>query len=352
MLAVQTEIARAVASELQLRLQGVERSASAGGPVSWEAHEATLRGRYFLERRTPDGIRTAREYFERAIAVEPTYALAHVGLADAHMLAVTYADAAAKDAMPRAREELMRALALDERNAAVHAWLGVLLAEHDWDWTGAERAFHRAVHLDPNFAYAHKLYAEYLSYVGRFDEAIVEANLARRLDPLSVVTNALAGLVLYRARKYDDALKALEQAIELDPDHPMAYLPRGLSLSMLGRHEEAVAVLERGVAASDRSSEMLAQLAVAYGRAGLTSRARGMLTELQARAETQHVSPFAFALAHTGLGDEDRAFEALEDAYRSREWYLCVLKTEPIFDPLRDDPRFDNLLRRLKLPPS
>jgi TolB-like protein/Tfp pilus assembly protein PilF len=351
LLPVQTEIARAVAGELQVRLPGVAPASSpASRQVRWEAHEATLRGRYFLEQRTAEAIRTAHEYFERAIALEPDYALAHVGLADAHILAVTYADAPAKDAIARAREELLRARALDEQNAAVHAWLGVVLAEYDWNWRGAENAFRRAVELNPNFAYAHKLYSEYLSYVGRFEEAIAEAQLARRLDPLSVVTNSHVGLVLYRAREYEAALDVLQQAMELDPDHPMPYLPRGLSLSMLGRHEEAVATLEKGLVASDRSSEMLAQLALAYGRAGRTSDARAMLFELQARDRTQHVSPFAFALAYVGVGEADKAVDALEAAYRSREWYLCVLKTEPIFDSLRGNARFQDLLRLLNLP--
>lgn len=351
LLPLQAEIARAVAGELQVRLPGVAPASSpASRQVRWEAHEATLRGRYFLEQRTAEAIRTAQAYFERAIVLEPDYALALVGLADAHILAITYAEAPANDAIARARAALLRARTLDERNAAVHAWLGIVLAEYDWNWRGAEDAFRRAVELNPNFAYAHKLYSEYLSYVGRFDEAIAEARLARRLDPLSVVTNSHVGLVLYRAREYDAALDALQQAIELDPDHPMPYLPRGLALSMLGRHEEAVTALEKGLVASDRSSEMLAQLALAYGRAGRPSKARAMLSELQARARTQHVSPFAFALAHVGAGEADKAVDALEAAYRSREWYLCVLKTEPVFDPLRGHARFRALLRQLNLP--
>jgi TolB-like protein/DNA-binding winged helix-turn-helix (wHTH) protein/Tfp pilus assembly protein PilF len=350
-LRLQTEIAGAVSRELQLRMPDADRGgATAVRPVAWEAHEAALRGRYFLEKRTADDIRTARQYFERAIAAEPNYAVAYVGLADADILAVTYADARGEEAMASARQALLKARAIDDRNAAVHAWLGVVLGEHDWNWAGAERAFRRAIEVDPNFAYAHKLYAEYLSYVGRFADAIAEAKLARRLDPLSVVTNALVGLVMYRARDYDEALPVLQQATELDPNHPMPYLPRGLALSMLGRHDEAVAALEKGVAASERSSEMLGQLAGAYGRAGLTSRAGAILSELQARAQTQHVSPFVFALAHTGAGDVDKAVAALEASYRDREWYLCVLKTEPIFDSLRSNPHFQDLLRRLNLP--
>ena len=351
LLPVQTELARVVAGQLQLRLPGVEApSSTASRQVVWEAHEAVLRGRYFLEQRTADSIRLALQYFERAIAVEPSYAQAHVGFADAHILAVTYADAPAEEAMTRARASVLKALELDERDAAVHAWLGVIRVEYEWDWAGAERAFRRALELNPNFAYAHKLNAEYLSYVGRFEEAIAEAELARRLDPLSVVTSSVVGFVLYRARQYDHAIEAVQRAIELDADHPTPYLARGLALSMLGRHEEAIAALEKGVVASQRSSEMLAQLALAYGRAGFTDQARATLSELEARARTQHVSPFAFSLAYTGLGEWGTAVDALEKAYRAREWYLCVLKTEPTLDPLRGDPRFEALLRRLNLP--
>jgi TolB-like protein/Flp pilus assembly protein TadD len=347
---VQTEIARAVAGTLERWLPGVQPSAWTGHQaVAWEAYEATLRGRYFLERRTAEGILKAREYFERAIALEPAYALAHVGLADAYVLSVTYADAPAAAAMARARALVDKAIAIDGREAAAHAWLGIVLTEYDWDWAGADRAFRRALELNPNFAHAHKLYAEYLSYVGRFGEAITEARLARQLDPLAVVTNSLVGFVLYRARDYEDALAALQPAIELDPNHPTPYLARGLALSMLGRHADAIAALEKGVEASQRSTEMVAQLALALGRAGRIDRARTLLSELEARARSQHVSPFAFALAHTGLGDSEKAIAALERAYQQREWYLCVLKVDPIFDPLRRDPRFQDLLRRLNL---
>ena len=351
LLPVQAEIANAIAGELRLRLPGQDGTVgSLARHVKWEAYEAALRGRYFLERRTAEGIRKARESFNRAIDVEPTYAPAYVGLADAHILAATYADVPARESMAYAREAILKATALDDQDAAAHASLAVILTELDWDWAGAEREFKRARELNPNFASAHTRYAEYLSYLGRFEQAIEEARLARRLDPLSVVTSSLVGLILYRARRYDDALEDLRPAIELDPEHPTAYLPRGLALTMLGRNDEAIAALDKGLTASGRSSEMLAQLALAYGRAGRTDRASDLVKELVERSRTQHVSPFSFALAYTGLGDSGAAIEALETAYRDREWYLCVLKTEPIFDPLRGNPAFDALVRRLDYP--
>lgn len=350
-LPLQTEIARAITAEIQPLLpRPVGTKQTAIKRIGAEAYEAVSKGRYLLERRTADAIRNAEQHFQRAIALEPTYALAYVGLADSHMLAITYADAPANAAMTQARSAVTKALALDEQLPAAHAWMGMIMTEYDWDWEGAERKFRRAIELNPSFAYAHKLYAEHLSYVGRFEEAIAEARLARQLDPLSVVANSLVGLILYRAQRYHEALEALKRALELDPNHPMAYLPQGLALSMLERHDEAISALEKGAAASGHSSEMIAQLAWANGRAGRTERARDLLRTLQARSKTQHVSPFFPALAHAGLGEWATAIDLLNAAYREREWFLCVLKTDPAFEPVRNDARFQDLVRRLNLP--
>jgi len=349
---VQSQVSRAIADRIQLSLApdrpGGVRQARTTNP---SAHEAALRGRYFLERRTADDIRKARESFERAIQQDPGYALAYVGLADAHILSITYADAPAKETMANARAAVLKALELDANLPDAHAWLGVILAEYDWNWTGAAGELRRAVDLNPNFAYAHKLYAEYLSYVGRFDQAIAEAKLARQLDPLSIVTNSLVGIVLYRARRYDEALTELERTIEMDPDHPMPYLPQGLAYVMKDMPDEALTAFRKGLSLTPESSEMVAQIAYASGRAGRRDEARTLLNELRKRSRSQHVSPFFFAVAHAGLGETTAAVEWLEKAYGERDWLLCVLKTEPILDPLRADTRFQDLLRRMNFPP-
>jgi serine/threonine-protein kinase len=252
--------------------------------------------------------------------------------------------------MTSAREAIVKALELDDSLADAHAWHGVILAEYDWDWAAAEREFRRAVELSPNFAYAHKLYGEYLSYVGRFDQALAEVRLAQQLDPRSIVTTSLVGIVLYRARRYDEALTELERAIALDPDHPMPYLPKGLALSMKGMPDDAVAALRKGLSLTPESSEMIAQIAYASARGGKPDEARILLKELRERSGRGHISPFLFALVHTGLGEPAAAVDSLEKAYAERDWLLCVLKTEPIFDPLRADARFQNLLRRMNFP--
>jgi TolB-like protein/tetratricopeptide (TPR) repeat protein len=348
---VQSRVVRAIADQVQVTLdrdaQAALRRSLAVHP---EAYEAALRGRYFLDRRTADDLRRALDWFQRAVAIDARYALAYVGLADAHMLSATYADVPAKEAMTKAREAVLTALALDDQLPAAHAWLGIIQSEYDWDWMAAERQFRRAIELNPNYAYAHKLYAEYLSYVGRFDAAVTEARLARDLDPLSIVTNTLVGLALYRARQYDAALLALSQAIEMDPNHPMAYLPLGLVHIMKGQLDEAIAALMKASTLTPESSEIVAQLAHAHALAGHRDRTRAALDDLLERSQQQHVSPFSFALIHTGLGESQAAIDWLERAYDERDWYLCVLKTEPILDPLRNEPRFQALLRRMNFP--
>jgi serine/threonine-protein kinase len=249
-----------------------------------------------------------------------------------------------------ARQAVLTAMQLDDQLADAHAWLGVILCEYDWEWEKAEEQFRRAIELNPNLAYAHKLYAEFLSYIGRFDESIAEARLARQLDPISVVNNSLVGLVLYRARRYDEALVELSHAIELDARHPTPYLPQGLAYSMKQMHSEAVAALERARALSPKSAEMVAQLGHAHARAGRPELARAALAELRERLQREHVSPFFFALLHIGLGEPDTALDWLERGYHEKDWYLCVLKTEPPFDPLRGNARFQDLVRRIGFP--
>ncbi|MGH9859261.1 MAG: TPR end-of-group domain-containing protein, partial [Candidatus Acidiferrales bacterium] len=348
---VQFEVARAVAAEIQLQLAENSQGAPDEGPrIRSEAHEAYLRGRYFLDQRTPEAVLAARRWFERATSVQPDYARAWVGLADSQILAVSYANAPPEPAMREARESVLKALALDSRLPEAHAWLGVIQTEYDWDWAGAERSLRRAVELDPNFAYAHKLYAEYLSYVGRGDEAVAEARLAQQLDPLSVVTNSMLGIALYRARRYDEAVRELDATVKLDPSHPLPYLPLGLAYSQLGRSQEAVAALERTLSLTADNSEMIAQLGYVRARAGQTEQARTLLDELARRSRNHYVSPFHFAIVYTGLGETQHALEWLEQGYEQRDWLMCVVKTDPIFDPLRREPPFQALLRRMNFP--
>ncbi len=350
-LRVQAEVARAVAAEIQFQLSGKHSPVAPAEPeVTAEAHEAYLRGRYLADRRTGASVLEARRWFERAIAAFPDYARAYVGLADTHILAITYADAPTDESIRSAREAISKALELNERLPDAHAWLGVILTEHDWNWPAAEARYRRAIELDPNFAYAHKLYAEFLTYMGRFEEAMEEARVSMRLDPRSVVTHSMLGIALYTARRYDEAIPVLREALSLDPAHPLPYLPLGLAYSQRGEYDRALAALEEARALSPESSEVLGQLAYVHGKAGDVEKSHELLEELKGRSRKQYVSPFYFAVAHTGVGERDRAIDWLEKGYEGRIWLMCVVKTEPLFDPLRGDARFQALLRRMNYP--
>jgi TolB-like protein/tetratricopeptide (TPR) repeat protein len=349
-LRVQAEVARAVATEIHSHLSETYPSPLVEAAITPEAHEAYLRGRYLADRRTGASVLEARRWFERAIAASPDYARAYVGLADTHLLAITYADAPTDESVRSAREAVMKALDLNERLPDAHAWLGVILTEHDWDWSEAEKDYRRAIELDPNFAYAHKLYAEFLTYVGRFEEAVGEARVAIRLDPRSVVTHSMLGIALYSARRYEEAIPVLRETLSLDPAHPLPYLPLGLAYAQRGDYENAVSALEKARTLSAESSESLGQLAYVYGKAGNAEKSHELLEEMSLRSEKQYVSPFYFAVAHTGVGELDRAIYWLEKGYQERIWLMCVVKTEPIFDPLRPDDRFQSILSRMHFP--
>ena len=343
-LRVQSEIARDIAREIAVELPRVP---AVGPRVRPAAHDAVLRGRYLLEQRTAGSIRDAIRQFEHAVRLEPGYAGAHAELAAAYSLLPTYADVPAADPISHARREALEAVQLNASQAEAHAVLGIIHAEYDWDWVHAEREFRCALEVNPSYAYAHKLYAEFLAYQGRFDEAIAEARTSLDLDPVSPVANAVLGNMYYTARRYNQAIEQLRRTTAAYPNHPLAYLVLGLAYGQKQMHDEAVASLTKAVGLSGNNTEYLAQLAGLYARAGRSVDARSLLAEMGRRSETQYVSPFLFAVVQTGLREYEEALDSLEQGYRERLWLLCVLKTEPMFDPLREDPRFEDLLRRM-----
>jgi len=294
-------------------------------------------------------MRQAVETLRRAVDLDPGYAPAHAALADAYILLGEQGGLPQKEARALAEAAIRRALELDDRSAEAHSSLGWWKFHAEWNWAASEQAFRRAIELDPNYAEARKLNAEFLSYVGRLEEAIAEARLARRLDPLSPVMNSMLGIVLYRARQYEETVETLREALTLSPRHPLPYLPLGLAYAQLGRYDEAIDALTEGRALADDSAELLAQTGYVYGLAGEIERAQAVLRELDDRASRQYIAPFHFAIVHAGLGETDLAIEWLERGYEQRTWLLCVLKTDPIFDPLRSDERFHRLLRRMNL---
>jgi TolB-like protein/Tfp pilus assembly protein PilF len=351
-LALQSEVARAIAGEVRVKLTPQERVRLASTrQVNPEAYEAYVKGRYHWNKRTEEGFYKALEYFQQAIEDAPTYARAYAGLADSYSLLAEWGLRPPQEVFPKAKAAALKALELDETLAEAHASLAYVREYHDWDFSGAEREYERAIELNPGYATAHQWYALALLETGRVDEAAAEIARARELDPLSLIINVCVGLVQHAACQYDRAIEEYHKVLELDPDFAFAHLALAWAHEQKGRYEPAIAELRRALTLSDGAPQYLACLGRTYALAGMDEEARKMLDELNGLSERRYVSPINFAYVYTALRDEDEAFEWLEQAYEQRDDGLLDLKMDPFYDPLRDDPRFDDLLRRIGLEP-
>ncbi len=349
-LALQSEVASAIAEEVKVKLTPQEQTRLASSrPVDREAYEAYLKGRYYWNKRTGEALKRAIDYFQQAIDKEPSYALAYSGLADSYALLPIYGDSPPKASLARARAAAMKAVQIDGTVAEAHASLGFILPRDGFDWTGAEREFKRALELNPNYATAHDWYgSSYLSYLGRHTEAITETKRAQELDPLSLMVNRDLGLSLYTARRYDEAVEQYRKTLEIDPNFWVAHLYLAKAYVQKGMYEEALAELRQ---TREVSIEPRAEIAYTYAISGKRRQATRVLTELLELAKGQYVPPYHIAIIYAGLGDNNQAFAWLEKAYEERDVSLLWIKVEPRLDNLRPDPRFAELLRRLRFPP-
>jgi TolB-like protein len=350
LLTLQGEIAREIADEIQLTLEGHSHAASprpAVAPREYEAYDLYLRGQYFFNERTAGSLRKAIEYFQQATANDPNYARAYTGLADSYALMGGYTSLPPTEFMPKARAAALRALEIDDRLAEAHTALALIVQNYDWDWQTAEREFRRAIELNPNYATAHQWYAEHLMWLGRFDEALRESERARELDPLSLIIAADKGAVLFFSRDYDRAIEEWRSVLEMDPGFRRAHLIRAAYLEK-GMFTEALADVE-----STRSATPVAGYyswrAHIFGRAGRTEEARHSLRELVQFNRSHPADAMIVAWAYLGLGDRDEALGWLEEAYAEHSTELTSLRVHPGFDPIRGDPRFQDLLRRVGL---
>jgi serine/threonine-protein kinase len=351
LLTVQDEISREITDKLRLRLNGEEKRRLARRSTdNPEAYQAYLVGRYHWGRRTEDGLKKAIDSFEQARARDPTYALAYAGLADCYALLGDYGYLAPKDAFPKARAAAERALELDDDLVEAHTSLAFVKVQYDWDWPGAEREYRRALGLNPNYATAHQWYSEYLSAMGRPEEALREIRLAQELDPLSLIIHAVVGRALYFARRYDDAIAQCRTTLEMDPNFAVPHLFLGRAYVQQGRYEEGLAEFQEYRRRSGGSA-ILAEIGHAQALAGRRDEARELLQELAQGPNPGYVPAGRIAYIPVGLGDKDGAFAWLEKAYDERSDTLVFLKVEPRYDSLRADPRFADLLRRVGLPP-
>jgi tetratricopeptide (TPR) repeat protein len=342
-LVLQSEIARSVASEIRIALTPEEgRRLSSAGTVNPKAHEAYLRGRYFWNKRSSEGLRRAIGYFDSAIDVDPSYAAAYAGLADSYALLPGYSTEPATEAMPRAESAARRALELDESLAEAHASLAFVRAFYHWDWPGAEQSCRRALELDPRSPKAHHWYGLILAATGRSREALAELERAHELDPLSRVISRNLGSRLIGG-DLERSIELLLHTIELDPELPLAHLVLARAYQEQGEEEKALAI------AAHQLNDY--EAAYIYAYAGRREDALRRLQQAEDGSERAGDAALYKAQAYAALGDEERAFEWLERAYAARELALgLMLKTEAAFVPLHDDPRFQDLLRRMGLP--
>ena len=351
LLAIQAEISRDISEKLRSKLTGEEQvRLTKRHTGNAHAYELYIQGRYHWNNRMPENFHKAIEYFTQAINVDPKYALAYAGLADCYVLLLDYDVNAPKDSSEKARAAALKALEIDGTLAEARTSLAFVKERYDWDFIGAENEYKRAIELNPNYPTAHQWYAEYLSSMGRHQEAIAENERAHELDPLSLSINVALGARYHLARRYDDAIKQLLKTVEMYPTFARGHLRLGLTYLQKKMYPTAVAELQKTVEISRRDSMSVAALAYAYGMSGQKAEAQKLLDEMTQRSEREYVSPYYIAVAHVGLEERDQALASLEKAYQDRDYRLRLLKADPVWDSLRSDPLFQDIQRRVGLP--
>jgi DNA-binding winged helix-turn-helix (wHTH) protein/Tfp pilus assembly protein PilF len=320
-------------------------------PKSAEAHDLYLKGLYFWNKRSVPGFQQAIEYFQQAIAIDPNYASAYAGLANSYTLLTAYSAAPPAEYMPKARAAVMRALEIDGSSPEAHTALALIVQNYDWDWQASEREFRRAIELDPNYATAHHWYAEHLMWLGRFDEALRESERALQLDPLSLIIATDHGAILYFSRQYDRAIEQFRAVLEKDPNFGRGGIVT-YSYVEKGMFAEALAETAKWRRVYGEGPWYWSALAYIHGRAGQQERALGELEKLEQSNRRQQLDPVVMSWAYLGTGNKEDTFVWLEKAYSEHSNLMVTLKVEPAYDPLRSDPRFQDLLRRVGLADS
>lgn len=314
-----------------------------------EAYEAYLKGRYMWNKRTVDSLQKALGYFQQALRLDPNYSLAYVGLADTYTLLSFFTLAAPSDAFPKAKEAAEKALAIDPTLAEAYTALGQYKAYYEWDWNGAEVEFQKGIALNPNYPLLHHWRSLNLIAMGRMDEARAAMQRALELDPLLLVSNVNLGRIDYYEGRYDQAIKQYQRALDLDKDFMRTHLRMGLAYVQQGRYHEALTEYNKALEIAGDTPQIRAHIAHVLAISGKRSEALIELAKLQERAKRQYVPPYDIALIYVGLGENDKAFAWLEKAYDDHSTEMIYFKVDPLLAPLHSDPRYQNLLRRMKL---
>lgn len=346
LIALQNEIARDVAKKLEVTLSGTdEQRLAKNSTENVEAYQLYLKGRYHWNKRTVDELREAAEDFQKAIDVEPNFALAYAGLADSYSLIPEYGGEPPHEMMPKARAAALKALALDENLAEAHTAYGPVLLSYDHDFVGAEREYRRAIELNPNYATAHQYYAELLGSLGRTEEALAEIRRARELDPLSLIINRTYGVILFQSRQYDEALAQLNETVELDSSFPSVHYNLGFVQQFKGNYAESAEEFAKWrELGGDAQGAALAREGFSNGGW------EGFLQAVTGPRRPADLSTYLLAAFHVALGEKDKAMVKLAESYDNRVNIIFWLKVDPRFDKVRDDPRFQTLVRKIGYP--
>jgi len=350
-LALQNKVARAIADQIRINLNPQEQAAlKKVKVVNPKAYESYLKGRYFWNKRTADSLQVALAYFNQSIDEDPRYAPAYSGLADTYALLADweYGVMTPKEALPKAKAAAIKALELDSALGEAHNSLAFCLDVFDWDLDSAGKEFRRAIELNPGYATAHHWYASHLILLGRYDEAIAEMRKAENLDPLSLIIDADLAETLVIAHSYDESIRQSRKAIEMDPNFALTHNHLGQAYLQQQMNDEAVAELQKAVQLSGGSPTCIANLARAYVASGKRSEAVKLLNDLKKRSNSSHSHASEIAMIYVTLGDTNQAMNWLEKGYEERFNPSVLLR--PGFDPLRSDPRFEDLVRRIGLP--
>lgn len=349
---LQQGVVAAIVTNLPVQLTQEERQRlNAYQPSDPEAYQDYLKGRYYWNKRSEEGLTEAIRYFEMATRRDPNYALAYAGLADCYGIigAAIVGTIPASEVAPKAEAAARRALELDPSLAQAENALATVLLNYKWDWPGAEAGFRRALDLDPSYATAHQRYSLYLIAMGRTQESMAEIQEALRLDPLSVSMNFSEGWRLYMARNYDAAIRQLQATVEMDPSFALAHLVLGQALTQTGKYGAARAELEKAAQLSGNSAPALAAVACLDAVSGHAADAHAILDRLQKEGQNRYVSPFYMATIYSAMSNSDEAVAWLEKAMADRSNPLIFLRVDPEFDNLRSDARFQTLLHQLRL---
>jgi eukaryotic-like serine/threonine-protein kinase len=348
--ALQGDLAKEMTSMLRMRLTGEEVTRMMkSATTNPEAYQEYLKARFWQGKSNEEGLKKGIEYFQQAIETDPTYAPAYSGLADCYYVLVGLDFVTPREAYPKAEAAALKALEIDESLAEAHVSLGRLKNEYHWDRSGAEREFQRAIELNSSYANAHEGYGFYLTQMGRFNEAIAEEKLAVELDPLSILNNRNLGYTYYFARQYDKAIDQLQKTLDLDPSFVPAHTVLGSAYLQKSANQQAFAEFEKALSIAPGDTQALWRLGYADAVTGRKAEAQKVLDDL---SKKKYVPALAMGIIYTGLGQRDKAFQWLEKSYEEHDsGPFSFVKVYPIFDPLRSDPRFADLLRRMNLQP-